>query len=59
MQPRLQLTEEQYNHWFTQQQALLVEFGSAQKIGVIHVAPEKITGRPDWMAFEDFRLISE
>src|SRR5512137_254912 len=37
MQPRLQLTEDQYNHWSTKQQVLLVEFGSAQKIGVIPV----------------------
>jgi hypothetical protein len=59
MQPRLQLTEEQYNHWSASQRALLVEFESAQKIGMIRVAPEKIPGLPDWIAFEDFSQISE
>jgi len=59
MQPRLQLTEDQYNHWSAKQQVLLVECGSAHKISVIHVAPDKITDRPDWTAFEDFRLIAE
>jgi hypothetical protein len=58
MQSRLQLTEEQYNDWAAKQQVLLVEFGSAHKIGVIHVAPDKITDRSDWIAFEDFRLIT-
>jgi hypothetical protein len=58
MQPRLQLTEDQYNHWSAKQQVLLVEFGSAQKIGVIHVAPDKITDRPGWIAFEDSSLIT-
>jgi len=38
---------------------LLVEFGSAQKIGVIHVAPDKITDRSDRIAFEPFNLITE
>lgn len=59
MQPRLQLTEDQYNCWSAKQQVLLVEFGSAQKIGVIHVAPNKITDRSDWAAFEDFGSITE
>jgi hypothetical protein len=59
MQPRLQLTEEQYIHWSASQQALLVEFEAAQKIGMIRVSPEKITGRPDWIAFEDFSRITE
>jgi len=52
MQPRLQLTEDQYNHWSAEQQALLVEFESAHKIGAIHVAPPKIADRSDWIAFE-------
>jgi hypothetical protein len=38
---------------------LLVEFGSAQKIGVIHVRADKITDRSDWIAFEAFTLITE
>jgi hypothetical protein len=58
-QPRLQLTEDQYNHWSAEQQVLLVEFGSAQKIGVVHVAPEKTADRPGWVAFEDFSLITD
>ena len=58
MQPRLQFTEDQYNHWSAKQQVLLVEFGSAHKIGVIQVAPDKITDRSDWIAFEDFSLIT-
>lgn len=59
MQPRLQLTEDQYNHWSAKQQILLVEFASAHKIGVIHVAPNKVTDRSDWIAFEAFSLITE
>jgi hypothetical protein len=58
MQPRLQFTEDQYNHWAVKQQALLVEFGSAQKIGVIHIAAKKIADRSDWIAFEEFSLIT-
>jgi hypothetical protein len=52
MQPRLQLTEDQYNYWSTREQVLLVEFGSAHKIDVIQVAPYKIADRSDWIAFE-------
>jgi hypothetical protein len=59
MQPRLQLTEEQYNHWSVKQQVHLVEFASARKIGVIHVAPENTVERSGWIAFEDFRQITE
>ena len=58
MQTRLQLTEEQYNHWAAKQQVLLVEFESAHKIAVIHVAPNKIADRSDWIAFEAFSLIT-
>lgn len=57
MQPRLQFTEDQFNHWSTKKQILLVEFESAQKIGVIHIALDKITNRSDWILFEDFSLI--
>jgi hypothetical protein len=35
LQPKLQLTEEQYNYWSGKNQVQLVEFESAQKIGVI------------------------
>jgi hypothetical protein len=59
LQPRLQLTEDQYNYWSARKQVLLVEFGSAHKIGVIHIAAPKIADRSDWMAFEDFTLIAD
>ncbi len=59
MQPRLQLTESQYNYWSGQQQVLLVEFNSAHKIDLIRVASKKITDRSDWIPFEEFGLISE
>ena len=58
LQPRLQLTEEQYNYWSAKQRMLLVEFGSAQKITVIHIASKKITDHSDWMPFEEFSLIT-
>lgn len=58
LQPRLQLTEDQYNYWSTKEQVMLVEFDCAHKIEVIHVAPNKITDRLDWIAFEDFSLIT-
>jgi hypothetical protein len=58
MQPRLQLTEAQYNAWAAKQQVMLVEFASAHKIGVIHVAPDKIMDRSDWIVFEDFSLFA-
>jgi hypothetical protein len=55
MQPRLQLTEDQYNYWSTQKQVLLVEFDRAHKISVIRIAPEMIMDRPDWIACEELR----
>ncbi len=58
IQPRLQLTEDQYNYWSAKGEVLLVEFERAQKIGVIQVAPDKITDRLDWIPFEDFNLIT-
>jgi hypothetical protein len=58
MQPRLQLTEDQYHHWSAKQQALLVEFGSAHKVPVIRVAPDKITDRSNWIPFEAINLIT-
>ena len=58
MQPRLQLTEDQYNYWSAKKQALLVEFNFAQKIGVIEVASNKVTDRSDWIAFDEFSLIT-
>ena len=58
LQPELQLTEDQYNDWSAKGQVLLVEFGSAQKIGMIQVAPHKLTDRSGWIPFEDFSLIT-
>ena len=58
LQPRLQLTEEQYNYWSAKQRMLLVEFDSAQKITVIHIASKKITDHSDWIPFEEFSLIT-
>ena len=55
MQPRLQLTEDQYNYWSIKQQVMLVEFDCAHKISVIRIAPDKISDRSDWIAFEDLR----
>ncbi len=59
MQPRLQLTEEQYNYWSAKGQMVLVEFGSVRKIGPIHVATEKISGQSNWIEFEAADLIAE
>jgi len=59
MQPRLQLTEDQYNHWSVKQQVLLVEFESAHKIDVIRVAANTIMDRTDWIPFQEFSLITE
>jgi len=58
MQPRLQLTEDQYNYWSTKGQVLLVEIGLAQKIGVIQVASNEINNQSDWIPFEAFSLLS-
>ena len=54
MQPRLQLTEDQYNYWLAKRQVLLVEFNNAHKIDMVHVASNKITDRSDWIAFKEF-----
>ena len=59
MQPRLQLTEDQYNYWSTRQQVLLVEFESARKIDVIQVTPNETRDQTDWIAFEAFGLIMQ
>jgi hypothetical protein len=58
MQPRLKLTEDQYNYWSTKKQVLLVEFVSADKIASIHVTSNNIKDRSDWIAFEDFSLVT-
>jgi uncharacterized protein Yka (UPF0111/DUF47 family) len=59
MQAKLQLTEEQYNYWSIKKQVLLVEFECAQKLDVIHVAPSKIVDKSDWIAFDDFKLVTQ
>jgi hypothetical protein len=58
MQPRLQLTEDQYNYWSVKNQVFLVEFSAAQKIPVIQVATDKIVDPSDWMPFEEFSQIT-
>ena len=58
LQPKLQLTEDQYNRWSTERLVVLVEFETAHKIAVIHVAPEKVTDRSDWIAFKEFSQIT-
>ncbi len=57
MQPRLQLTEDQYNYWSRKARVLLVEFESARKIDVIQVTPNESGDQTDWIAFEAFGLI--
>ena len=59
LQPKLQLTESQYNYWSARRPLLLVEFGAAHKTDVIHIAAHKIADRSGWMAFEDLGLIAE
>jgi hypothetical protein len=59
MQPRLQLTEDQYNYWSGKEQVMLVEINCAHKIDVIQVAPDMIADRSDWIAFEAFSLVME
>jgi hypothetical protein len=57
MQPRLQLTEDQFNYWSVKGQVLLVTFGSAQKISMIQIASETIADPSAWIAFEAFSLL--
>ncbi len=56
LQPRLQLTEVQYNYWSIKNQVLLVEFEAAQKIGVIHLALDDVIVPANWIAFEAFSV---
>jgi hypothetical protein len=58
LQPRLQLTEDQYNYWATKEQVMLVEFDQAHKTELIHVAANKITDRSDWIAFKELSQIT-
>jgi hypothetical protein len=59
LQPRLQLTEDQYNYWSTKEQVMLVEFDSAHKTEVIQVASNKITNPSEWIAFKEFSEIKQ
>jgi hypothetical protein len=59
MQPRVQLTEDQYNYWSGKKHVLLVEFDCAQKIGVIHIAPLQTSDRSGWIPFEEFGQVAE
>jgi hypothetical protein len=57
-QSRLQLTEEQFNHWSLKKETQLIEFEGAHKINPIHISHCDITGTSDWIACEDFDLIT-
>jgi hypothetical protein len=59
LQPRLQLTEDQYNPWSVKKQALFIEFEGAHKIEELQVAPEKITQRKTWIDFEEIHQVTE
>lgn len=57
MQPRLQLTEGQYQHWSVMKAALFVEFDSARKIPGFAVALNRVKDQPGWVAFEELGRI--
>ena len=57
-QPKLQLTEDQFNYWSQKQKVLFVEFESAQKIGVIHLALDEVKNQSDWITFEAFSVLT-
>ena len=58
LQPKLQLTENQFNYWSQKQKVLFVEFEAAQKIGVIHLALDELKVRSNWIAFEAFSILT-
>jgi len=57
MQSKLQLTEDQFNHWSQRPQILLVEFDSAHKIDAIPVT--QVTDKSDWITFKAFSPVAE
>ena len=57
-QPKLQLTEDQYNHWSTREQVQLVEFDRAHKMDLVQVATHRVADRSDWIAFKEFSRIT-
>jgi len=59
MQPRLQLTEDQYNHWSSKRAIVTIEFEAAHKIPVLHVTPERIRDRLNWIAFREFSEVMQ
>jgi len=59
LQPRLQLTEVQFNYWSAKRQVLLVEFDFAHKIPVLVIAPGKITDRKKWIAFNELHEVTQ
>ncbi len=59
MQPKLQFTEDQYNHWSAKKHILLIEFARAQKVGLIRIAAKKIADRSTWIAFDTLSSITE
>ena len=59
MQPRLHLTEAQYNYWSTKGQVLLVEIESAHKIDPFQVASHSVEDQSDWISLEKFHLKME
>jgi hypothetical protein len=59
MQPKLQLTENQFNRWSVMKQVLLVEFDSARKIEAIQIAQNNVTDGSNWIAFKEFGIETE
>jgi hypothetical protein len=59
LQPKLQLTEGQYNFWSGKKGALFVEFEAARKIDELHIASEKIMQREAWIDFEEVHELTQ
>ena len=59
LQPKLQLTEEQYNYWSAKKHATCIEFEAAHKVPEFHIAPGRITDRTRWIAFEQIDEVTE
>jgi hypothetical protein len=59
LQPRLQLTEDQYNYWSGRKRAAFIEFEAAGKIPEFLIAPGKIIDRTRWIAFEEIPQLTE
>jgi hypothetical protein len=56
MQPKLQLTEDQYNYWSAKKRILLVEFESAHKTPAIQIESHRISDQSEWICLEDVSL---